>query len=297
MIMILANHLRSCLLKAPFLIRESRLLLCANNNFCEKYFEAKFQRRYHSEEKKEIIKKMLGSVNLKKFGIKGNLDLKDLDDLDISKKNFTVSIEGNIGCGKTTLLEYYRNSPNVEAIPEPVEQWTNVKGHNALELLYKDPKRWSFSFNMYAQLTRIKMHQHQQIKPIKMLERSLYSTQYCFVENDYRNGTLNGLEHSIITEWFNWLIESQQVTVDLIVYLRADPEVCHQRIKQRSRKEESGVPYKLIEELHELHEDWLIHQTSYKTPAPVLVVDANNNYDVMKSIYEDKRPEILCGYC
>ncbi|KAK6187144.1 hypothetical protein SNE40_005232 [Patella caerulea] len=294
--MILTNHLRSCLLKAPFLITESRLLLCAKYDFCEKYSEAKFQKRHYSEEKKETIKKMLGSVNLKKLELKGNVDLLDLDGLDISKKNFTVSIEGNIGCGKTTLLEYYRNSPNVEAIPEPVEQWTNVKGHNALELLYKDPKRWSFSFNMYAQLTRIQMHKHKQIKPIKMLERSLYSTQYCFVENDYRNGTLNGLEHSIITEWFDWLIKSQQVKVDLIVYLRADPEVCHQRIIKRSRKEESCVPYKLIEELHILHEDWLIHQTSFKTPAPVLVVDANNNHDVMKNIYEDKRPEILCGY-
>ncbi|ESP01465.1 hypothetical protein LOTGIDRAFT_111778 [Lottia gigantea] len=210
---------------------------------------------------------------------------------------FQVSIEGNIGCGKTTLLEYYKNSPNVEPIPEPVEQWTNVKGQNALGLLYKDPKRWSFSFNMYAQLTRIQMHKKQQKKPIKMLERSLYSTQYCFVENDFRKGTLNGLEHAIISEWFEWLLKSQQVQLDLIVYLRADPEVCYDRIRQRSRQEESCVPFELIEELHNLHEDWLVHESSFKSPAPVLVMDANNDYNVMKDIYEERRSDILCGYC
>jgi deoxyadenosine/deoxycytidine kinase len=69
-----------------------------------------------------------------------------------------VSVEGNIGSGKSTLLKYFDDSPYVEALREPVDLWTNLKGHNALELLYKDPARWSFSFNNYALLTRLEMH-------------------------------------------------------------------------------------------------------------------------------------------
>lgn len=208
----------------------------------------------------------------------------------------TVAVEGNIGSGKTTLLEYFKTSTFVEALREPIEQWTNIQGHNALQKLYEDPKRWSFSFNMYAQLTRIQMHTKKSTKPIKMLERSLYSTRLCFVENDYKNGTINGMEYSILTNWFDWLVKSQKAAVDLIVYVRADPEICFERIQKRSRKEEALVPYSLIKDLHMLHEDWLIEQKSVKPPAPVIILDANRDYSEMKQLYETHRQEILCGY-
>ncbi|WAQ97292.1 KITM-like protein [Mya arenaria] len=157
-------------------------------------------------------------------------------------REYTVSIEGNIGCGKTTLLEYFKSS-----------------------------------------------------KVVEMLERSLFSTKHCFVENDFRNGTINGLEYAILNEWFNYLTEMPRTGIDLIVYLRADPKVCFDRIKRRSRKEEAGVPYKLIDDLHNLHEEWLVQQICGKLPAPVLVLDANNEYNKMTEIYEEKRHEILCG--
>ena len=42
-------------------------------------------------------------------------------------------MEGNIGCGKSTMMEYFKNcSDSVEVVPEPLEKWTNLNGHNAL---------------------------------------------------------------------------------------------------------------------------------------------------------------------
>lgn len=248
---------------------------------------------------KDDIHKMLGRKPLKQLdsNVLGN-QLKDEVSalLPKGKKKYTVSVEGNIGCGKTTLLEYFKSSPNVEAIKEPVEQWTNIQGHNALALLYQDPKRWSFTFNLYAQLTRIQMHVKPHSKPVKMLERSLYSTRYCFVENDYRSKTINGLEVSILNGWFDFLMERENTALDLIIYLRANPEICYERIKKRSRKEECGVPFELIQSLHDLHEEWLIQGKKYKIPAPVLVLDANKDYSEITQVYEDKRREILCGF-
>ncbi|XP_048762725.1 thymidine kinase 2, mitochondrial-like isoform X2 [Ostrea edulis] len=181
-----------------------------------------------AEQIKRITEKVFQDENIRRIMPKGKL--------------FTVSVEGNIGSGKTTLLEYFQNSPNVEAIREPVEQWTNVQGHNALQLLYEDPKRWSFTFNLYAQLTRIQMHARETDKPVKLLERSLHSTRYCFVENCFREQVINGLEYTILNRWFDYLTKKDNTQLDLIVYLRADPDVCYERIRSRDRKEEASVP-------------------------------------------------------
>ncbi|XP_022313016.1 thymidine kinase 2, mitochondrial-like [Crassostrea virginica] len=235
-----------------------------------------------AEQIKRITEKVFQDENIRRILPKG--------------KMFTVSVEGNIGSGKTTLLEYFKNSPNVEAVREPVEQWTNVQGHNALQLLYEDPKRWSFTFNLYAQLTRIQMHAKETKKPVKLLERSLHSTRYCFVENCYREKTINGLEYSILNQWFDYLTKKDNTGLDLIVYLRADPDVCYERLKKRDRKEEACVPKQLIQDLHDLHEEWLVQQRKYRAPAPVLILDANCEYQEMTEMYETKREEILCGY-
>lgn len=235
----------------------------------------------------------------------GDLSWDDLEHLDgVSglrqfcqrrKKKFTVSIEGNIGCGKSTLLNYFMSCPTVKALKEPVEQWTNVQGHNALKLLYQDPKRWSFSFNNYAFLTRLEMHKFKADVPVKMLERSLYSTRHVFVENSHTTGDLTSLEFAVLSEWFDFITAAQKIDVDLFVYLRAPPEVCYERIKKRNRKEETGVPFEFIENLHTLHEEWLLKPEDHKVPAPVLVLDASHELPKMQQIYEEYKSEILCG--
>ena len=89
----------------------------------------------------------------------------------------------------------------------------------------------------------------------------------------------------------------------IVVYLRTDPAECYERIKKRSRVEETGIPMvlkntpicyptklvillismafpdelflcfpqSLITSIHQHHEDWLINKTKFEIPAPVLV--------------------------
>jgi septin family protein len=42
---------------------------------------------------------------------------------------FTIFVEGNIGSGKTTFMNYFANA-DVQILSEPVEMWRNVEGHN-----------------------------------------------------------------------------------------------------------------------------------------------------------------------
>ena len=44
------------------------------------------------------------------------------------QRPFIVSIEGNIGSGKSTMLKYFEKFEDVELVPEPVAEWCNVGG-------------------------------------------------------------------------------------------------------------------------------------------------------------------------
>ena len=68
-------------------------------------------------------------------------------------------------------------------IPEPVEKWQNVGDGNALGLFYEDPSRWSYLFQSYVLLTMLEVHKRKQNQPVTLMERSVYSAGYCFVEN------------------------------------------------------------------------------------------------------------------
>ena len=53
-------------------------------------------------------------------------------------------------------------------------------------MLYEDPHRWGFAFQANAQMTLARLHSQPAQSAIKVMERSIYSARYCFVENLYQ---------------------------------------------------------------------------------------------------------------
>ncbi|XP_026681786.1 thymidine kinase 2, mitochondrial-like [Diaphorina citri] len=98
-----------------------------------------------------------------------------------NKKPFTVFVEGNIGSGKTTFLDYFNKSGDITAYAEPVNLWRDVKGHNLLALMYENASRWSLTFQTMVQKTMLEVHLDQPITPIKMMERSIHSARFVLV--------------------------------------------------------------------------------------------------------------------
>ncbi|XP_033626616.1 thymidine kinase 2, mitochondrial-like [Asterias rubens] len=203
-----------------------------------------------------------------------------------SQRPKTIVIEGNIGSGKSTLLKYFGQIDDFEVFPEPVEKWRDNRGENMLDLFYQDPSRWSFAFESYAQFTLLQVHQAQPDCRVKMMERSLHSGKYCFIETLYQSNKLQTPEYNVLSEWFDWLLTTKDLHVDHIVYLRSTPEQCERRICERSRKEESGIPLEYLRELHEMHEDWLIRKTKFELPAPVIVLDATKSLKEMEQQFK-----------
>lgn len=208
-------------------------------------------------------------------------------------KPFTVAVEGNIGCGKTTFLNYFNRHANICVLSEPVELWRNCRGHNLLGHMYNNPKEWSFTFQSYVQLTMVKNHMKSTNCPVKLMERSIYSARYCFVEKLHHDGFLSKASANVIDEWFQWLTKNAPIYVDLIIYLRSTPEIVYDRMVKRNRAEEKSIPLEYLKELHELHEAWLYHKTLFHCPAPVLTINANLDMSSMEEEYEKCETHIL----
>ena len=77
-----------------------------------------------------------------------------------------ISIEGNIGSGKSTLVSLLKdtfentksNPYDVIFLQEPVDEWENIKdsaGNTMLEKFYQDQEKYSFPFQMMAYISRL----------------------------------------------------------------------------------------------------------------------------------------------
>ncbi|XP_060533001.1 deoxynucleoside kinase-like [Cylas formicarius] len=206
---------------------------------------------------------------------------------------FTVVVEGNIGSGKTSFLNHFSKHKDVMVLTEPVNLWRNCNGHNLLGLMYENPVKWSFTFQSYVQLTMLQNHQKRTHLPVKLMERSIFSARYCFVEKLARDGLLPKPSAAVIDKWFRWVLHNADVDVDLVVYLRTSPETAYERILKRNRSEEETISFDYVKSLHEIHEQWLYRKTLWECPAPTLVLDADLDMSVIISEYDKCEPFIL----
>ncbi|KAM4577716.1 deoxyguanosine kinase, mitochondrial [Odontesthes bonariensis] len=216
-----------------------------------------------------------------------------------------VSIEGNIAVGKSTFAKLLQSaSPNWEVAAEPVSKWQNIESgtsknpdvppqstaSNLLQMMYQDPQRWSYTFQTYSCMSRLRT----QLQPpparllnsegasVQVYERSVYSDRYIFALNMFELGCINATEWAVYQDWHSLLVEQfgHQVELEGIIYLRASPEKCMERLKRRGRSEEREVQLDYLDKLHVQHERWLveksteIHFEKLKN-IPVLQLDAS----------------------
>jgi len=212
-----------------------------------------------------------------------------------SGRPFTISVEGSVGAGKSTLLKYFEKYPEIGVYTEPLDIWQNLNGTNFLDLAYNDQKRWGMTFESLVTLTMAEIHMKNTMSepetylPIKVMERSIHSARACFIENLVPQMTQG--EVAVLDAWYNLFNSStnMDMEVDLVIYLRTNPEVARDRVMSRNREEELEIPKSFFQRMHQLHEDWLIHgNSSSKVTAPqVLVINADVDISILSTTYEN----------
>lgn len=202
-----------------------------------------------------------------------------------------VSIEGNIGGGKTTLLEALKNIKWVDKkivfVREPVDEWEKIKdgeGKTILEKFYNNQEKYSFPFQMLAFISRLKLLKEAvELNPgcIIITERSLFTDKLVFAKMLFDSKKMEDINYLIYLNWFDTF--SEKYPVNKIIYVNTNPEICFERIEKRSRQGENNIPLEYLMECDTYHEK-MMNELNIDT----LILDGNID------IYNNK--EKLCEW-
>ena len=192
-----------------------------------------------------------------------------------------LTIEGNIGAGKSTLItkliENLRNDINsnrkIIYLQEPVDEWCKIKSKdnlNMLELFYSNPKKYAFAFQMMAFISRmakLKQAMSNNKNSIIICERSIFTDREVFAKMLYEDGLILEEEYQIYNKWFTHF--ANEIKPSGIIYLKTDPNISDERIKKRNRLGEN-IDIQYLQKCHKYHEDWI---QSYENISHLLIID------------------------
>ena len=223
--------------------------------------------------------------------------MSDMEADDGGERIFNVSVEGNIGSGKSTFLSALAEGkdsvlgigigganacfPDFQIYPEPVGQWCGMdapdgKKINLLREFYEQPKRRAAALQSFVLLTQIKMLA-QQKRGVRVVERLAGSS--AFLEIGRRCENLDEIEYAVLKEWYSTIHSDPRFGLrpHMIIYLQTDPWVAFARMQDRGRSEESGVSLEYVELLHEYHENWLVRREENAPDCHVVCINVNGD--------------------
>lgn len=201
-----------------------------------------------------------------------------------------ISIEGNIGAGKTTILKmvsdmYSKNLDKIVFLKEPVELWYNIQdetGKTMLENFYENPKQNAFAFQIMACVTRTSiikraMEENKHCEII-LCERSIEADSKIFAKMLYDDGLMSKMEYAIYTLLYNENIA--QYSVDGLIYISTNPDKCYERVQKRNREGESNIEMDYLVKCDKYHMDWLLDD-HVDNDSQVLALDTSKDIDIL----------------
>ena len=109
---------------------------------------------------------------------------------------FIITIDGNIGAGKTTILNYLHNNYNINIDLEPVDKWKPF-----LDNIYYNNKNY-FNFQIRVWLDRSWI-QEKNNNSVIIMERSPYFIRNTFNKYFYDKKLISNEENNIINEFYD----------------------------------------------------------------------------------------------
>lgn len=174
-----------------------------------------------------------------------------------------ITIEGNIGAGKTTLAHLLAKHFNARLILE------EFADNPFLPKFYENPQQYAFPLELFFLAERYK--QLKEMIHTKDLFQSITVSDYVFTKCLlFAKVTLPDEEFRLYQKLFN-IIHQQLIFPDILIYLHAPVHKLQQNIKKRNREYEQKIPDDYLFNLQETYTSY-IKQHNIKT----IFVDASN---------------------
>lgn len=178
------------------------------------------------------------------------------------KYNF-VTIEGNIGAGKTTLAHLLSKHYNARLILE------EFADNPFLPKFYESPEQYAFPLELFFMAERYK--QLKELLQTKDMFQQVTISDYLFTKCLlFAKVNLPDEEFRLYQKLFE-IINPQIVQPDILIYLHSPVNKLQENIKKRNRQYELGIPNDYLFTLQETYTQY-IKQHNIKT----IFVDASN---------------------
>lgn len=176
-------------------------------------------------------------------------------------KSKYIVIEGNIGAGKTTLVEMLANAYNARVI---LEQFAD---NPFLPKFYKDPERYSFTLELSFLAARYK--QLNKELTVQDLSQPISIADYYFIKSlIFAKGTLQDDEYALYRQIFN-ITYTQLPKPDLYVYLHREPDKLLAQITKRGRDYEANIEASYLSTIQENYFSFFKTVDDF----PILIID------------------------
>jgi len=203
----------------------------------------------------------------------------------------SIAIAGNMGSGKSTLVDFLARTYAVSPFYEPNDE------NPYLPDFYKDMKRWAFRSQLYFLSNKFRLHQELDRTPgVVALDRTIFEDAEIFATALHQMRKIDKRDWQTYWGFYQAILDAIKPP-DLMIYLRCSMRTLRQRIKLRGRAMEQDVPLPYLKRLDRLYDDWI---SSYEM-SEVLVLETDkmdyihdlvHRLDVMERIEAVLPPEL-----
>jgi deoxyadenosine/deoxycytidine kinase len=177
-------------------------------------------------------------------------------------KHHFITIEGNIGAGKTTLANLLSKHYHARLVLE------EFADNPFLPKFYEKPDQYAFPVELFFMAERFKQLKEliQQTDLFQQVTISDYLFTKCLL---FAKVTLPADEFRLYQRLFD-IIRQQLIQPDLLVYLHAPISKLQQNIRLRNRSYEQNIPDSYLQNLQDTYSHYLKNQS-----VPTLLVDVS----------------------
>ncbi len=163
----------------------------------------------------------------------------------------SIAIAGNMGSGKSTLVDFLARTYDVSPFYEPNDE------NPYLPDFYKDMKRWAFRSQLYFLSNKFRLHQELDRTPgVVALDRTIFEDAEIFATALHQMRKIDKRDWETYWGFYQAILDAIKPP-DLMIYLRCSMRTLRQRIKLRGRAMEQDVPLTYLKRLDRLYEAWI----------------------------------------